>query len=95
MTVSAAEMSTNREVYQGYVDAPLSNFYSDNLTVSDSPMITVITHGLKDSASAWSNNEGSTSSASPFGFAYDSDSIIKQLRNKNGANVFWEKMKKR
>ena len=60
----------------------------------DAPLITVITHGLDESASNWSNNSG-------INFAPNEDSILSVLnetyKSKTGqdANVYWAKLGKK
>ena len=82
----------SRNVYNGYA-TPSSGWYNNVNHVTESPMITVLTHGLGGQAANWSNNFGSTSSTISFGFAYDNSSLIEQLRNRAcGANVFWAEM---
>ena len=69
ISASAYELhpTGNRAVYDGYTSAPSGNWYSDNLTVSNSPMITVLTHGLMADASTWSNNYNGNPNMSNFG----------------------------
>lgn len=57
----------------------------DGFSVTATPAITILTHGLGGSASHWSNNNNNK-------FSYDNRSLIERLRDKNGANVFWAKM---
>ena len=54
--------------------------------VTNTPAITVLTHGLSGSASHWSNTADNRF------FAYDNRSLIERLRRQNGANVFWAQM---
>lgn len=64
----------------------------DNFSVTNTPAITVLTHGLGGKASYWSNNNDNIAADDTFGFAYDDRSLIERLRQVNGANVFWAKM---
>lgn len=57
----------------------------DDYSITATPAITVLTHGLGGAASHWSNNSNDK-------FSYDNRSLIEKLRDKNGANVFWAKM---
>ena len=92
---AAAEHTTPnaQQLYEGYQDAPSEDFYNNNIRISGAPMITVLTHGLAQSARTWSNNYSNIKAGEDFGFAYDSTSLIEQLRvSSGGANVFWAKM---
>ena len=81
----------NGDTYEGYGLA-VDGWYHSNVPVTEAPMLTVLTHGLGGSASHWSNNYGNAQ-GTPFGFAYDSTSLIEQLREKSGdAVVYWAKM---
>ena len=78
ISASAYELhpTGNRAVYDGYTSAPSGNWYSDNLTVSNSPMITVLTHGLMADASTWSNNYNGNPNMSNFGEKENWEKII-------------------
>ncbi len=55
-----------------------------NVSESEDPHITVITHGLAGSASHWSNDGEQV-------FAYSEDSIITSLAKRTESNVYWVK----
>lgn len=64
-----------------------TNGKNTNIVSGDAPQITVLTHGLGSSASAWSNNDVGDV------FAYDPDSLIIQLKNAlPDSKIYWAKM---
>ncbi len=61
----------------------------NNNFVMDYPQITVLTPGLGSDAGVWSNAYSTTKSDK---FAYDSQSIIAQINDLSGANIYWNEM---
>lgn len=85
------QASENDKHYVGYNDT-VAPFNGAN--ISSDPMITVLTPGLGGSAYNWSNNYDSSVSTTNIEFAYDSRSLIEQLRTNatDEAIVFWAKV---
>ena len=82
---------TNTFTYDGSTGTyNISEEGKTNASVSEKPLITVLTHGLNCSAGIWSN-DGTD-------FAPDSTSLISMLNNKyfsetgQNANIYWAKM---
>ena len=94
-------------VYVGHAGAidPSSNWHNSNLQVTDRPVISVILHGASGSAADFSNNGQAYQHWSArynsivdctYGirlqFAYDSSSLMENLRRESGGNVYWARM---
>lgn len=95
ISIYAYEAHQNgRNTYVGYTGESTSDWYNDNLLVSNNPMITVLTHGLNSSAIGWSNDAENKNPGDAINLSYDSSSLMEQLRGEssNGATVFLAKM---
>ena len=91
------QAGTTWRLFTGESDYTRANFQTlyENNEVSETPMITVFTHGYNSEASTWSNGAGLGSISDGMTeeqqkeFRYDPESLIEQLRDFTGAEMFF------